>query len=111
MNMVRFKATPEQVLKIGENAATNSKPVGMGFIHFRPGPISFETRQPPENELHLDYVQGRMVKLNIWKRGDHWEMRDQCDPEYQSWHGAYGTVHELLKSVPGVEILDFKKGE
>lgn len=109
MKLIKFTATPEQIRLIGSHAASASKPVGMGFMHYKPGIIPPDMFKLPTDEFHLDYVQGRMVKLHIWKRGDHWEMRDETDPEYQSWCDEYQTATDLLRSVSGVDVLEETK--
>lgn len=106
MSMIKFKATPEQVREIGANASNASTPAGMGILHFQPGNIPIEHFSlPDKGDFSLDYVQGRMVKLNIWKKDNHWEIRDVADPEYQSWCRKYPTARSLLLSVSGVEII------
>lgn len=101
-----FKATENQIKQIAANAVMASKPVGLGFLHF-----DDEEKFSPENFLfdprggmHLDYVGGRMVKLNIWREenGD-WRMRDEISSEYESWIRKYPTVQDLVRSA-GVEI-------
>jgi len=109
--MIRFKATEEQIQNIAVNAVKASQPMGAGFMvfnprdEFLPEQFKFQEGLDGKPELHLDYVGGRMVKLNIWGKGDDvWETRDQADPEYQSWCRQYRTPQELLASVPGVEV-------
>ncbi len=103
---MKFKATDEQVAQIAANAATHAKPVGMGFLHFKPGAIPPETfkDQVKKGYVDLDYVDGRMTKLYIAKKGDVWSCHDGTpDPEYQSWCHKYPTYADLVKSV-GAEI-------
>ncbi len=111
MDTIKFKATEDQIAEIGANAVNASKPVGLGHMSFTGQKIS-QARifqcidlNAGRGGLSLDYVQGRMVKLNIWKKGEHWEINDHADPEYQSWCCKYPTVIALLNSVAGVEIL------
>lgn len=91
------------------NACKASNPVGMGFLQFN-GDQKFEPAmfELPDDKsaLHLDYVGGRMVKLNIWSDGapGAWKMRDQADPEFQSWCRTYPTAAALIESV-GAKVL------
>lgn len=110
--MLQFKATNDQVKQIAINAIKASAPMGMGFLSFSPDDefkledinIHEDTRNPG---MFLDYVNGRMVKLSIWKRGeDLWETRDTPPThDYQSWCRKYNTYEDLLTSVPGVTIV------
>jgi hypothetical protein len=105
--MVQFKATPNQVKEIAVNATKASRPVGMGTLHFdSTHKFSVDDFLVDKKGLFLDYVQGRMVKLNIWRISeDVWETSDTTYNDYQSWCAKYPTYQDLLKSVPGVEIL------
>lgn len=102
---MKFKATNEQIQQICANAVNASLPMGLGHTKWTPKVFMPDEFKVEGNFVDLDYVQGRMVKLYIWRSGSGWEMRDDCDPEYQSWHRQYRTVEELLKSA-GVEEYD-----
>lgn len=105
--MLRFKAMPEQVSQMAANACQHSKAVGIGRLHFNPDTV-FKAEHFPVGlgaAINLDYVQGRMVKLNIWSEAeDVWKMRDKADPEYQSWCRKYPTARSLIESAGGVVI-------
>lgn len=100
-SILEFKATDDQVRQIAVNAIHASSPMGMGFVHYVPG----DHFRPEEIKLdnlglNLDYVQGRMVKLMMWRTGDQlWEIRGEIDIEYQSWAGVYPTYEKLIESV------------
>lgn len=54
------------------NAAYNlSVPVGMGFLHYTPEPLTSEELNElavfHSNSISLDYVKGRGVKFNIFR--------------------------------------------
>ena len=108
-----FKATNEQLCQIAANAVNASLPVGMGKFHYQPGK-TFTPREMGDFEdecgLSFDYVQGRIVKLSLYRVSGQdgvFEMRPAIpDPEYHSWVQVYPTSRGLLESVVGVEILD-----
>lgn len=102
---MKFRATDEQIQQICANAVNASIPMGLGHIRATSRVFKPEDFKVEGNFINLDYVQGRMVKLYIWRSGLGWEMRDDCDPEYQSWHRQYRSVEELLKSA-GVNDYD-----
>lgn len=46
-----------------------SKPVGMGFLHFRPEPLTDEQASSyieDNGTVRLDYVNGRSVKMTVF---------------------------------------------
>ena len=98
---MKFEASDEQVKKMAALAVNASEPMGLGHFHFQPG----ETFKPEEFDIEdrgifLDYVQGRMVKLYIHKRGPgEWEVTDRKPtPDYQSWCRKYPTYEALIKA-------------
>lgn len=103
-----FTATEQQVKEIALNAIKASEVVGMGYyqeVHFKGVPLTLDDIDLREDGLYIDYFRGRMVKLEITKKGeDSWEIRDEVDIEYQSWGKTYPTVETLVKSV--TEIVD-----
>lgn len=115
--MLRFRATEDQVMEMAANAVNASQPMGMGHMVANPRQ-KFEARDMGHflnlnagvAGLFIDYAQGRMVKLSIWKKEeDIWETDGHgrgVDLEYQSWGRKYKTYEELVKSVEGVEILN-----
>jgi hypothetical protein len=97
-----FKATKEQIAQMGINAVKASTP---RHLPYNPKTI-FEIKDfmPGERGLFLDYVEGRMVKLNIRAIPDNrWETHNEIDYSYQSWKGTYPSYKELAQSV-GVEF-------
>lgn len=111
--MLKFKATNTQVLQMAANAANASLPMGMGFIHFKADSVfkltdfRFSHRGSADTPVvHVDYHEGRMVKLLVEGKGDGvWLTHGgDADPEYQSWSGTYPSFQSLVESV-GAEIL------
>lgn len=97
---MKFKASISQVLLMAANAVSASKPVGMGMLHYKEGDYKPEDIQMQSDGVHLDYVEGRMVKLYIHKMDEEqWEVTDS-EPrhDYQSWASAYPTYTALLES-------------
>lgn len=44
----------------------NSRPLGMGFLHFNPAPMPIETaRDLVKDQSYFDYVQGRVLKSDL----------------------------------------------
>lgn len=106
--MIHFKATNDQLRQLINNAINASSPVGLGLMHFKAGDISLDRdkfedqlRSPNGNIISVDYFQGRMVKLTIWKNKDmdgSYRMRENIRGDYESWICKYPTVPDLLKS-------------
>jgi len=109
--MIKIFATDDQMKKMAANAVNFSKPMGMGFYHYKPGHETKAEDIEIENGYHkgifLDYVDGRMVKFSAWKRDGYWEVRSDLSLDYQSWCSKYKTWKELANSV-GVTIEDIK---
>ncbi len=70
MNTVNIKDIPKNELLAA--LYNNSKPLGMGIIHFDPTPMSLDDAQNMiddlKNEgrdLFFDYIKGRVVKVDI----------------------------------------------
>jgi len=98
---MKFKATEEQIKQIAVNAVKASSAMGMGHFHFNGEqefkPDDFKT---DKSGLYLDYVQGRMVKLNISRAGEgEWEIHGEPRSDYQSWKSTYPTNDDLVNSV------------
>ena len=46
----------------------SSRPQGMGFLHFTPGPMSIEeARQLVDEHDYFDYLNGRVMKISLAK--------------------------------------------
>jgi hypothetical protein len=111
---MKFKASIEQIKKICANAVNHSSPAGAGYLKWVPDheftPEEFNDRLQKGDFVHLDYVEGRMVKLYMERvEGDIWETRDEDpDIEYQSWCSMYYTYIDLVTSVSGVIIMEHR---
>ena len=102
--MIRFKATEQQIKEMGAKAVNASSPMGLGSLHFN----SASEFKPGDFKvpLHADYVQGRMVKLDIQKTDidgvwQSWSFPPRSD--YQSWAAKYPD-NSLLELV-GAEVV------
>ena len=101
---MKFKATIDQLKQVAVNAVNASVPIGMGHMHYKPGnydPKHIEVGS--DGFVNIDYFQGRMVKLNLYKIKDSEDMYlipngSICNPdkEYQSWCRKYPTYKNLL---------------
>ena len=108
--MIYFNASRDQILQLAVNAANASRRVGYGLMHAADITFTkqyFEKGFDDRNEINLDYVYGRMVKLNIvWDREKNcWKMRNYNDVEYQSWLKVYPTSDHLIASVKGIHTI------
>jgi len=102
---MRFKATEDQVKEMGALAVSASSAVGMGHLHFN-GEQKFEAKDF-KTPLFTDYVQGRMVKLNIQKDeedGVWWSNDFPPRSDYQSWASKYPDT-KLIETV-GATVLN-----
>lgn len=111
--MITFKATDEQVKQIAVNAVQASKPIGMGFLHYNPSKkYNSSDFTIGHSGIDLDYINGRMVKLYLWKIDDGiWKINGKAQSDYQSWVHKYPTYEDLLKSVEGVELIRLDSNE
>ena len=63
--------TGADLTELVKSAYDLSKPQGMGFLHYRPEPLTDEQAQSlinnddPRFPVSLDYVHGRAVKFNV----------------------------------------------
>ena len=103
--MIKFSATEDQVRLMAARAVNASRPMGMGFLHYDPEKkyLAIEFQLDSRGEMHLDYVGGRMVKLDIWPSGDDMWRTRETDSEYQSW-SAKMSMEELIASAGGTII-------
>ncbi len=116
--MTRFHATLPQLIQLCSHAINASTPRGMGFLDAKPGMVSLsdvelavrcslEARGRPslyEAMISIDYFQGRMVKLHMFKEQGFWVL-PAPHPDYQTWFVFYSSALDLLLSVPGIDIL------
>ncbi|MBN9356190.1 MAG: hypothetical protein J0I15_07065 [Herbaspirillum huttiense] len=71
----KIEITGADLAAIVKAAYSLSRPQGMGFLHFTPGDMSDERaaeivnfqRRDPRIPLSLDYIEGRAVKLTVWR--------------------------------------------
>lgn len=93
-------ATDAQVKKMAVLAINASKPMGLGYLHYKPGDISPDVIEMGGEELYIDYYEGRMVKFFGRKKEEgKWEFRDDVNPDYQSWCMKYNGYDALFKEV------------
>lgn len=104
---LKFNATKEQIQQMAANAVNASVPVGLGFLHhdgskvFKLEEFDFDLKWG----LHLDYIGGRMVKLDfnpVKGEENKWEPGCGCESprsDYQSWCWKYPTLNDLFESV------------
>lgn len=103
-----FKANKKQLREVAVAAVNASMPIGLGFLHYEPSRVftvdDFKYVDGKDG-LHLDYVQGRMVKISFYpvegRKGYYSQWRDETDHNYESWHGTYTTYTKLL-AVAGI---------
>lgn len=84
-----------------------SVPQGLGFMHFRPSPLTEEeisgilTRHEHDNicAVSMDYIHGRSVKLTVYKKED----RLWIDHEW--YDHTTEDLNLLLKRI-GVDIME-----
>lgn len=105
------KATKEQISQICANAVNASKVVGIGaFLFQERHEFKWDDFEKVDHGVYLDYIEGRMVKLDIINIDENiWEFRNfkrEPNIEYQSWAIKYPTFKDLVLSVLGVEILE-----
>jgi hypothetical protein len=103
---MHFTATEEQILQAAADATNASVPMGLGWTNATNRTFQPSDFQIHDNSLHLDYVEGRMVKLHVQKLSDtKWKSRFDCDSEYQSWANTYPTHKHLFQNAG---ITDFQ---
>jgi len=85
--MLDFKGLNKaQVLAALYNA---SRPLGMGFMHYNPTPMTEEEAQKElERTTYFDYLNGRVMKLNLGK--------DQVDPWLYDRDNGEGAAQRAI---------------
>jgi hypothetical protein len=92
--------------KIIQEAYALSVPQGMGFMHFKPGPLSDEevagilSRYESHERIavDMDYIKGRAVKMIVFKKDgglyihDNWY--DHLADEYDDFLDRIGATRE-----------------
>lgn len=104
---VRFKATNEQLRHLQATATNASKPVGMGYVHYKPEKVFTADDFHPDHAQSTDYVQGRMVKCYARKvdgQTDQYEL-DEPREDYQSWSVEYPTARALVEAGAGLTVV------
>lgn len=100
---MKFNATRNQLLCIMANAVNASTPMGLGFLQYQNKAYNVQDMEPYVIDSErifadLDYVDGRMVKLTIFKEEGQYVIRDDFRADYQSFVNLYPTVEALIKS-------------
>lgn len=100
--MKRYKLTNEQAAQVAANAVNASSPVGSGFLAFTGECLKADSfiSEAVAGDIRLDYVDGRMVKLNLERKRDGWVVNVDREPrsDYQSWMRMYPTNDALVQS-------------
>ena len=75
----------------------------MGYLHYdAEHEFMQDDFEVTSHGIYLDYVEGRMVKLNIYREGresDEYEIPDNPRHDYQSWVRVYPRTEDLVNSV------------
>ena len=109
---MKIKCTKEQMLLMAALAVDASSAMGWGQLHYQArlytvkdverclnddgifGGAKFDKRP---NEIHIDYLDGRMVKFDAKQDGDSWDFfPDTPNKEYQSWSVNFATWQNLF---------------
>lgn len=112
-DIITFKATDKQILEMAA-LATNASfppPGSPGWIHYQQD-AKFEGEdfaavlKEQRMLLHLDYVQGRCVKMILWrgKKRHEWQYRsNEPQNNWQTWIGEYPTYPDLMRAA-GIDV-------
>jgi len=99
---MKIALTIDQALQIAANAVNASAPMGMGMLHYKNTEYRPEQMRScvDESGLHIDYFQGRMVKLRASCKDGLYSFSDSLPRhDYQSWASTYPTYDALIQSV------------
>lgn len=99
--------TGADLVQVAKIAYDLSKPQGMGFMHFQPGPLDAETAQQivsartrdPGVALSMDYVHGRACKFVVFRDGDKLSVRDSWYDHTPEQHAE--LVRRIRETIPG----------
>lgn len=102
-----IKATEQQIKEMMAKACNASTPMGLGMLHY-----DADTNFKPDDfDLidgynQLDYVQGRMIKLDFERKAEDLWKSYSFPPrlDYQSWATEYPD-NNLILSV-GAEVVE-----
>lgn len=107
---MKLAVTDEDVVKMAIAAIKASKVMGMGALQHREG-VNYDDLAPDflahvkkKLELHVDYLNGLMVKFHAWNGPGGWNFDDRVDIEYQSWVGTYKDYKELAEKSTGRKL-------
>ena len=71
--------TGVDMVELVKKAYELSRPQGLGMMHFTPDPLTDEQAKDfiqDNGEIHLDYVNGRACKFNVFNRDGKAQIRD-----------------------------------
>lgn len=96
--------TGVDLVKLIKEAYNLSEPQGMGFLHYKEGPLSDSEAQEMLDAyegiagiaVSMDYVHGRAVKLTVHQDGDQLYV-------YKNWFDHGEVKMEILMKHLGVE--------
>ena len=87
--MINIKDRKPEVLAILYN---NSKPLGMGFLHYDPKPMTVnEAKTLLEKGFHFDYLKGRVMKVDL--------SGDELDPWLYDRDNGQGAAQKAIDSI------------
>lgn len=104
MSREKIDITGSDLVAVVKAAYELSRPQGMGLMHFTPGPLSDEQAQQIVDQqsktgriaLSLDYVNGRAVKLTVFREDDklfvYGPWFDHTEAQFERLLGADGIV-------------------
>lgn len=86
--MISIQGLPKE--KVLAALYNNAKPLGRGFLHYTPGPLSDEEvrEQMEDGRLYFDYVKGRVMKVDL--------SGDTLDPYFYDRDNGRGAAELAL---------------
>lgn len=108
--MAQIKITREQLPHVISKAFDLSQPQGMGYLHYKPGPIPEDTldrilERTDNNEgyrkgVSLDYVEGRAVKLYIPYEPEYGYYMEDDGRWFDHSNEAWEELTTFIKTLP-----------
>lgn len=103
----KIDITGADLVQVAKIAYDLSKPQGLGFMHFQPGPLDNETAREcvdhcariPHIALDMDYVNGRACKLSVFRDGDKLWIDDRWYDHTPEQHAE--LVRRIRETIPG----------
>lgn len=99
--MSTIEIKEEQIIPAINAAYNLSVPVGMGFLHYTPEPLTSEELNGlavfHDDSISLDYVKGRGVKFNIFRESVNGEYKYYIRKKWFD-HSEY-HMDQLLESI------------